>query len=231
MIPGIIAGKPASGAGPTDPLWAFVTSLLNFGGADGSTTFTDSKGIVTWTPNGNVQVDTSLGYNAGLFDGSGDYLQASSDAAFGFGTGDFCVECIMVSTTPDMVSFDNRTTDEHGVMLVNQQPGSGGNNSISYYGTPGGLRSGGSGHATNDGNPHHLAWTRESGTFREFVDGVKTYEATMTSDLGTSRPGRIGGAFNNAAWFNGWIVVHRITKGVARYTADFTPPAAPFPTS
>lgn len=51
----------------------------------------------------------------------------------------------------------------------------------------------------------------------------------MTSDLGASRPLRVGRDYLNAGDFNGYIDDLRITKGVARYTANFTPPAAPFP--
>jgi hypothetical protein len=47
---------------------------------------------------------------------------------------------------------------------------------------------------------------------------------------GTSRP--IIGADGNsptANRLNGYVDDYRITKGVARYTSNFTPPTAPFP--
>ncbi|HWU70588.1 MAG TPA: hypothetical protein VN017_04465, partial [Pseudoxanthomonas sp.] len=59
------------------------------GGADASTTFTDDKGL-TWAANGNAQIDTSLGYNTGLFDGAGDYLTTA--ATVNLLATPFCVE-------------------------------------------------------------------------------------------------------------------------------------------
>lgn len=204
-----------------DPLWDDVVSLLNF-----ENDFTDAKGVV-WTPNGNVYV----GAQGAVFDGNGDFLSTGSDSRFGFGTGAFCVDAIFSSTVSNMVMFDQRTTDHHGVFLVNQAPGQLGNDSIAYYGTPGGTRAGAAGHATNDGEQHHYAWSRDAeGVFRQFVNGIKTYEASLTNDFASSRPGRIGAAFNNAAYFNGLVRAHRVTKGVPRYTTDFVPPTWPLPT-
>ncbi|MBK6587935.1 MAG: LamG domain-containing protein [Acidobacteria bacterium] len=78
---------------------------------------------------------------------------------------------------------------------------------------------------------YHLAATRQGSTYRLFVDGTQV--ATTTSSItihdnanslyiGTSTDG-------STSPVNGYIDDLRITKGVARYTANFTPPAAAFP--
>lgn len=66
-----------------------------------------------------------------------------------------------------------------------------------------------------------------------FVDGVQV-GSTNTSWTGTFRMDIIGTFFFNGNRyfgydFNGKIDELRITKGVARYTANFTAPTAPFP--
>ncbi len=58
-----------------DSNWANVVSVLNFTGANNTTVFTDP--LRTWTPQGNVKIDTSLGYNVGLFDGTTDALTST----------------------------------------------------------------------------------------------------------------------------------------------------------
>lgn len=96
-------------AGGGDPYWANVVSLLHMDGANGSTTFTDQKGK-TWTPNGNVQISTAqsvFGGSSAAFDGVNDSLSIASHADFGFGTGDWTVECfVRQTTTAAQVIFD-----------------------------------------------------------------------------------------------------------------------------
>lgn len=81
----------------------------------------------------------------------------------------------------------------------------------------------------------HMAWTRSGGTNRFFFNGVQQNLGTgsgpssfpLTSFSNSSSPptnGVIGDG-----WV-GYIQDFRITKGIARYTATFTPPAAAFQT-
>ncbi|MFB0964748.1 MAG: hypothetical protein QMC36_03520 [Patescibacteria group bacterium] len=77
----------------------------------------------------------------------------------------------------------------------------------------------------------HFAVTRSGTTIRVFLNGVLTASATnSTSFDGNSGSMQIG-AFNGGYFFNGNVDDVRITKGYARYTADFSSslPSAPFP--
>jgi hypothetical protein len=77
---------------------------------------------------------------------------------------------------------------------------------------------------------HHFAFVRHGNVFTPYLDGVAGNSVThsgslvtTTSNLNiggytTSSSGRPFGNFNDI----------RITKGVARYTSNFTPPAQPF---
>ncbi len=77
--------------------------------------------------------------------------------------------------------------------------------------------------------------TRSGTSTKMFIDGVQvgsTY--TDNNNYGTSNPFIIadyGSPTTGTNQLNGYIDELRITKGVARYTANFTPPNAPFPNS
>jgi Concanavalin A-like lectin/glucanases superfamily len=74
----------------------------------------------------------------------------------------------------------------------------------------------------------HYAITRSGSTFRTFQNG--TQQDTWTSAaaiIGNSNPLCIG-AYANANNFGGYMDELRISKGIARWTANFTPPTAPY---
>lgn len=219
----------AGGSGATDPYLANVSSLLHFDGADGSTTFTDQTGK-TWTANGNAQIDTAqskFGSASLLLDGGDDDAIHASSAAFGFGTGDFTWECFVRRANDNCVIFDNRSDGSDTASIVTFIDTSG--NLCFFcvgYGTVTGL-----GETVPATTWTHVAWCRSSGTLRMFIGGVMVSATSMTSDMGSSRPMRIGRDVVNNADYSGHIDEVRITKGVARYTANFTPPSAPFPDS
>ena len=66
---------------------------------------------------------------------------------------------------------------------------------------------------------------------RLFLNGVQQgSNATVSSITVGGMNFTIGDWSNGGRPFNGYIQDVRITKGVARYTANFTPPTAAFPT-
>ena len=84
-------------------------------------------------------------------------------------------------------------------------------------------------------NWYHVAVTRSSTTVRVFVNGVQVASGTYNGVLNAAQTFNIisvgkGIAADNPS-FKGYIQEARITKGVARYTAGFSVPTAPFPTS
>jgi hypothetical protein len=77
------------------------------------------------------------------------------------------------------------------------------------------------------GTWHHLALVRNGSTLSIYIDGVSqalTADVAIgANDVGdVSSPLYIGS--DSQYHLNGYIQDLRITKGVARYTADFTPP-------
>ena len=75
----------------------------------------------------------------------------------------------------------------------------------------------------------HIAACKSGSSTRLFVNGTQvgsTYTDTDTYDSARWEIGRVSGLFP----LNGYIDDFRVTKGVARYTANFTAPTQAFPT-
>ena len=76
---------------------------------------------------------------------------------------------------------------------------------------------------------YHIAVVRFNGVIRFFVNGI-LQTTTLSSTEAISGPWRVGAYADSANYrWNGRIDELRITRDVARYTANFTPPTAPFP--
>lgn len=215
---------------PTDPDFADVSLLLHGDGTDGSTTFTDSSSNnFTVTANGNAQIDTSVvkyGTGSMQFDGSGDYLGAGSNAEYAFGSGDFTIE-MWVYRNGSQSTFAGLASTGSSFGSTNYQFGFGDSNNIRFL--IGGSTDFNIGSSTiNDAQWYHIAVTRSGSTVRFFLDGVLTDSGTNSNTLSDSLL-KIGVNRGGSIYFSGYIDDFRITKGVARYTANFTPPTAAFP--
>ncbi len=80
----------------------------------------------------------------------------------------------------------------------------------------------------SNNNAHHIAAVRTGSDWKVFIDGIYVWGVTTTQELTRTLFG-IGGNNGNGEYFKGYIHTMRITKGVARYTEDFSPPISPFP--
>ena len=84
-----------------------------------------------------------------------------------------------------------------------------------------------SGTALSTGQWYHVAFVRQSGTVKFYLNGTLDYNAGSVTTNITELGGYIGG--QNAQYYtNCYVDDLRITKGFARYTANFTPPDAAF---
>jgi hypothetical protein len=80
----------------------------------------------------------------------------------------------------------------------------------------------------------HIAVVRVGTTWTLYRDGVSHTSVGSMSGAASSGTGNgmyVGGGSGPNDGFNGYINGARITKGVARYTANFTPSPLPWPTS
>lgn len=216
-----------------DPLFSNVSLLLHFDGANGSTTFTDSSASPkTVARSGDAQISTAqsvFGGSSGLFDGTGDYLTLGGESDFAFGTGDFTIEFFFYSNSLSSLKglYDSRPNS----VVSGAYPTIYTDGTTLRYFVSGGVRI--SGGTLTTGVWRHVAVCRASGTTRMFLDGTQVgsnYTDSTNYINGASRPviGALGDSLA-AGPYNGYIDELRVTKGVARYTAGFTPPAAPFP--
>lgn len=77
---------------------------------------------------------------------------------------------------------------------------------------------------------NHVAVTRENGTMRIFINGLLRENITWpTFDINETFAQINDEVVDGSNAFNAHYDELRITKGVARYTTNFTPPDAPFP--
>lgn len=225
-----------------DPNFNSVTLLLPCNGSNNSTTFTDASNaanMVTAFGDAKIITDASIfGGSCLTLDGTGDYLTAPSSANFQYGTGDFTLELFAYITGYDDGGLitKQRSVAAYGEFYF----GISGAGALVFAATTGGEQVGSwnllvlSGGTVPLNARTHLAVTRSGTTFKLFVDGITAATSGAVSGGITSGSGNLGigcGKDDGTGPTSGKYGQIRSTKGVARYTADFTAPTEAFPTS
>jgi len=221
---------------PVDEFFANVSLLINADDeADGSTNIVDiSNSNHTITVSGNTQIDTTtFKYGTGSlkFDGLGDYLTVSGTSDLSFDS-DFTFETwfLINSKQQYQTLIGMRPTSTNGAYFNVQFTSSG--ELMLFVNSTQQLTS----DVISTGQWYHFAICRNSGTTTMYLDGASQGSfADSTNYLCPSDRPRIGGAdFNSpptdSTIWDGYIDDMRITKGIARYSSDFTPPSK-LPTS
>ena len=74
----------------------------------------------------------------------------------------------------------------------------------------------------------HIAIVRNGNTWNVYVNGVSAGSGTNSNSFDCTVSGIGGAAVSGIHYFNGYVDEVRITKGIARYTSNFTPPTQAF---
>ena len=174
-----------------------------------------------------------------IFNGSSQFLYHAPDKLFNFGTDDWCIECWFkkddFQATGELFQLGLEVYYTNNIEIsVNTQ------GAMRYHMYGNGTSQEGftsSNNVVTAGTWHHMACTRQGTTFRGFLDGVQlgSWTKDATWNVGSSNSDHhsptIGARTNGSrnamhVYFGGSIQDFRIYKGVAKYTANFTPPSA-----
>ena len=219
---------------PTAPLTAVTNTelLLNF---EDPAIF-DYAALNNVGTTGNADISTAVvkyGTGSLAFDGTGDYLNFPVNPTLSFGVADFTIEgwmnvasidatyrTIFIVGAPVQVFSRNGTiecyfndTDNTSGYIVSNLQGPSSSITANTW--------------------HYFTVVRNGTTFTAYVDGVAGTPATgVTAPVATSATGASIGIYSVTSQypFTGYMDDFRITKGLARYTTNFTPPTAALPT-
>jgi hypothetical protein len=190
---------------------------------------------------GNAQVSTSVkkyGTGSLAFDGTGDWLSAPANALFRFGSANFTIEMwVYVPDGSQKIAWHNNgpvTGNQNVIGVGTISANTWTYVAVSKQGTT--LRLFLNGVLDNSGT---IAATLQNNADPLFVGRGADHTGSGASGRDMVHCGETGG--NEPKWFfyltgngtgnfNGYMDDLRITTGLARYTATFTPPTAALPT-
>lgn len=233
LTQGMMSLAAAGGGG--DPDFSSVVSLLHFDGSDASTTFTDQIGK-TWTSSNaaNARLSTTdARFGSACLLLTGANISTPDNADWDFGSGDFTIEAWVrpanTSQTGAIVAQWDGGTQRAWVLFQV------GTNIQFSYSTNGSTQTNAFSVAASWSTVayQHVAISCNGGTIRGYVNGVQvgTNHSRIGALFNSNLSLRVGNNEEESTQWNGRVDELRITKGVGRYPANFTPPTAPFPDS
>lgn len=226
-----------SGAAAVDAYAANVSLLLTGEGA----TIVDSSANNTGMTILGTTISTAAfksGTRSLFFDGNSDRIGANSSANFDFGTGNFTIEMwINPSATGNNVQkqlFGKRlSTAVFGWMLSFMTYSTATSNyGLAFYVTVNGS-AWGIQYAPVTRIPinvwSHLAYVRSGNEYSVYINGIKNVAGTLVGTPVNNTSQFTLGAFAAGTdpltnGYGGYMDNVRVTKGIARYTSNFTPP-------
>lgn len=221
-----------------EPLDTYTKLCSTFNGENGDTTFTDPiQGTAAFY--GTAQLSTAqkmFGVGSSLLlDGNSDYITYPASSDWDFGGGDFTVDFrVYFNAISRSQVFYSHTLDNSNRVDFYITSG----NRLQFYAVSGGtqvanyvMTSAWSGLATGVWN--HIALVRHGSTIKMYINGVAQV-LTETTPIGTlptfsSTVLTIGNySLGGSYYVNGYLDEYRVSKGIARWLTDFTPPVSSY---
>lgn len=216
---------------------AYTKLLLHCEGVDASTTFTDSSASNhTGTAQADAQIDTAqykFGSASGLFDGTGDYVSFPDHPDWDMQSNEFTIEAwIRMSSVGRTNPIIQQYQDASNFAIFSVNSG----NKLTFSITNSGFTVVYIVGATSlsvdtwyhvaairgwNGDPNRIAITINGNMNNYKTASGGWYNFAATLDIGKG---------SAAAYFAGWIDEVRISKGIARWTENFTVPTTPYGT-
>ena len=224
-----------------DVYYPQTSLLMHFNGTNGSTTMTDnSKNNTTVTSNNGAAISTvqnKFGGSSVLFDGTNDYLSITDTDSLRLGSTAYTIEAwIYLNSLPS-------NGVPYTIFQQNQHIGGGNflefvvwNSSGTYYLEANLYNSSVYKYTVNKSVTnllnvwHHVALIWTGTTAYVSYDGVLSAGVSYSGNDAPSTPTSYIGLYyaSTSYYFNGYIDELRITKGIARYTGNFTPSTTQF---
>jgi PKD repeat protein len=219
----------------------YTVSLLHMDGANGGTVFIDQVGNRTWTASGTVVTATNTSKfspSSGYFNNVSGRVQTGVSTSFDMGNSDWTIDAWIYPTQPisgggtytgvfstvsSVVTGYSITYDsDGGISVVGNASGSPAYDASTQAG------------AAPFNTWSHVAVVRNGTSLKIYINGNSAASSTITSAYkynSYEHPPVIGAAYTDVStvWnYGGFIDELRVTKGLARWTSNFTVPNTPY---
>lgn len=206
-------------------------------GVDGSTTFTDSSNS-SHSPNanGDAQIDTAQSKfdgASGLFDGN-DWVNVPNHDDFKFGGDDFTIDFwVKRGTIGSVQRIVTKTTSTSSADIAFNIGFQTANTFLFSFVSLAPLQF----HTvttvttlTDTTDWHHIACIRDNDIMKVYIEGTADVNTVDVTGKSVNDPGGdlFIGRLDTIQYFNGRLDEFRVSKGIARWTSDFTPPTKPY---
>ena len=207
------------------------TKLLLHGDGSGQTIVDETgKTVSVYGNTTQSATQSKFGGKSIYFDGTGDYLTTPDHADWDFGSGDFTIDMwVRFDSAPGDAAFYSQYQNDSNYCYLMRLSG------VVWFRFVTGLSHRANYHFT--WTPvvdtwYHLALVRNGSTCYIFVNGVSvslTVDTAFNGNLsGISSDLYIGTYGGGGYLFKGYMDEYRVSNGIARWTANFTPPTVAY---